>query len=174
MMKIFWILVSIGAVVWFVFWLNSSEKAPEVPLDVETSQETEAKVEDSNTKIDAEKKTQPVTSNKKIINGMTIETIKEGSGPGIINGQIAVVDYTGTLTNGTVFDSSIPRGQTFEFPLGAGMVIAGWEQGVLGMKVGEVRKLTIPPELGYGERGAGAIIPPNATLIFEVTLRGIK
>jgi FKBP-type peptidyl-prolyl cis-trans isomerase len=107
---------------------------------------------------------------------MKIETITEGSGPGIANGQIAVVQYEGKLESGTVFDSTAKHGGApFEFPLGAGMVIQGWEQGVLGMKVGETRLLTIPPELGYGEAGAGGgLIPPNATLIFSVTLQGIK
>lgn len=172
-MKIFWIVVSLGAVAWFIFWLNGSEKAPETPTVGQSSQNLEQETEEVATKeIQTEEK--KVINDKRVVNGMTIEIVEEGSGTGIVNGQIAVVDYTGTLTNGTVFDSSIPRGQTFEFPLGAGMVIKGWEQGVLGMKVGEVRKLTIPSELAYGERGAGALIPPNATLIFEVTLRGIK
>ena len=108
------------------------------------------------------------------INNMTIEVQKEGAGEAIVNGKIAVVNYTGKLTDGTVFDSSIPRGEPFEFPLGQGMVIEGWEKGVLGMKVGEQRTLTIPPEMGYGARGAGASIPPNATLVFEVELLAIK
>jgi FKBP-type peptidyl-prolyl cis-trans isomerase len=108
------------------------------------------------------------------IQNMKIEVQKEGAGVAIENGKLAVVNYTGKLTDGTVFDSSIPRGQPFEFPLGAGMVIEGWDKGVLGMKVGEVRTLTIPPEMGYGARGAGASIPPNATLIFEVELLAIK
>ena len=105
---------------------------------------------------------------------MKIETTKEGTGAEITNGKTAVVHYTGKLTDGKVFDSSVSRGTPFEFPLGAGMVIKGWELGVLGMKVGEKRILTIPSELGYGERGAGGVIPPNATLIFEVELLGIK
>ncbi|HVY35729.1 MAG TPA: FKBP-type peptidyl-prolyl cis-trans isomerase [Candidatus Paceibacterota bacterium] len=104
--------------------------------------------------------------------GMTIETIREGSGPAITQGQQAEVDYTGMLVDGTVFDASAKHGSTFTFTLGAGDVIKGWDEGVLGMKVGETRKLTIPPELGYGSRDLGAI-PPNSTLIFEVTLKGI-
>jgi FKBP-type peptidyl-prolyl cis-trans isomerase len=126
-----------------------------------------------------ESQTVPSTQEKKIvrtinINNMNIEIKKEGTGEAIVNGKIAVVHYTGKLTNGTVFDSSIPRGQPFEFPLGQGMVIEGWEKGVLGMKVSEQRTLTIPPEMGYGARGAGALIPPHATLLFEVELLAIK
>ncbi len=94
-------------------------------------------------------------------------------------GDTVFVHYTGKLTNGTVFDSSIPRGQPFAFKLGAGMVIAGWEKGILGMKVGEKKTLTIPAVDGYGEAGApdgrgGYVIPPNATLVFDVELVDIK
>jgi len=105
---------------------------------------------------------------------LKIETLKEGAGEAIKNGDTAVVHYTGTLLDGTKFDSSVDRGQPFSFQLGAGRVIAGWEQGVLGMKVGEKRKLTIAPELGYGASGAGGVIPPNAPLIFEVELLEIR
>lgn len=108
-------------------------------------------------------------------NGMTIETTKEGSGKEIINGQIAVMQYTGMLTDGSVFDATSKRGGTpFEFTLGAGQVIKGWDQGILGMKVGEERTLTIPSELGYGPNGYPPVIPQNATLIFTVKLEGIK
>jgi FKBP-type peptidyl-prolyl cis-trans isomerase len=103
-----------------------------------------------------------------------IEILKEGQGVAAKNGDNVSVHYVGTLTDGKKFDSSLDRGQPFSFILGAGQVIQGWEQGVLGMKVGEKRKLTIPSELGYGERGAGGIIPPNATLIFEVELMKIN
>jgi FKBP-type peptidyl-prolyl cis-trans isomerase len=107
--------------------------------------------------------------------GLKIETLKPGTGVGAKNGDKVLVHYTGTLTNGTKFDSSVDRGQPFEFVLGQGDVIAGWDQGVLGMKVGEKRKLTIPPELGYGSSGAGGgAIPSNATLIFEVELLKIN
>lgn len=89
-------------------------------------------------------------------------------------GMRILVHYTGKLEDGTVFDSSVTRGQPFAFVLGEGRVIAGWEQGFAGMKVGGKRTLTIPPHMGYGERGAGGVIPPNATLIFDVELLGVQ
>ena len=101
---------------------------------------------------------------------LKIENLKEGTGAQAVNGKQVSVHYTGTLTDGKKFDSSLDRGQPFKFVLGAGQVIRGWDLGVAGMKVGGKRKLTIPPQLGYGERGAGGVIPPNATLIFEVEL----
>lgn len=104
----------------------------------------------------------------------SIEVLKEDSGGVAKAGDTVFVHYTGWLTNGQKFDSSLDRGQPFSFQLGAGQVIKGWEQGILGMKVGEKRHLTIPPELGYGSRGAGNMIPPNATLIFEVEMLEIK
>ncbi|MBP7831870.1 MAG: FKBP-type peptidyl-prolyl cis-trans isomerase [Candidatus Pacebacteria bacterium] len=102
----------------------------------------------------------------------TVTTV-EGSGAESKLGDKVTVNYTGTLTNGTVFDSSIPRGEPFMFTLGEGRVIQGWELGVLGMKVGEKRTLTIAPELGYGDANLGTI-PPNSTLIFEVELLAIN
>jgi peptidylprolyl isomerase len=102
-----------------------------------------------------------------------IETIKEGKGDGAKDGDTLVVHYTGTLATGKQFDSSRGRGP-FEVTLGERRVIAGWEQGLQGMKQGETRRLTIPPELGYGSKGAGAVIPPDATLVFDVELLEIK
>lgn len=118
---------------------------------------------------------QTTSGHSKTINGMKIEVTKEGTGEPIKSGQTAVMLYSGKLTDGTVFDASSKHGnQPFEFSLGAGQVIKGWDEGIVGMKVGEERTLTIPPELGYGTSGAGNVIPPNATLIFDVTLVGIK
>ena len=98
------------------------------------------------------------------------EDLVVGTGAEAQPGQMVTVHYTGWLTNGQKFDSSKDRNDPFSFPLGRGYVIRGWDEGVEGMKVGGARKLTIPPQLGYGERGAGGVIPPNATLVFEVEL----
>lgn len=104
---------------------------------------------------------------------LKIEEIEVGTGEEATGRTSVTVHYTGWLLDGTKFDSSVDRGRPFSFVLGAGQVIAGWDQGVTGMKVGGKRKLTIPPELGYGARGAGGVIPPNATLVFEVELLGV-
>ncbi len=105
---------------------------------------------------------------------LLIEELTVGEGAVAQSGQQVAVHYTGWLTDGQKFDSSKDRGQPFEFHLGAQQVIAGWDQGVAGMKVGGVRKLTIPPHLGYGAYGAGGVIPPNATLVFEVELLAVR
>ncbi len=105
--------------------------------------------------------------------GLQIEEIRVGEGDVATAGQFVRVHYTGWLIGGFKFDSSRDRDEPFEFPLGARNVIAGWDEGVQGMHVGGVRKLTIPPRLGYGARGAGGVIPPNATLVFEVELLDI-
>lgn len=106
--------------------------------------------------------------------GLQYEELKVGDGATAKTGDAVTVNYTGWLTDGTKFDSSIDRSQTFDFTIGAGSVIAGWEEGVVGMRVNGTRLLVIPPELGYGATGSGATIPPNATLIFEVQLVAIK
>lgn len=106
--------------------------------------------------------------------GLKYEDIEEGNGDTAAAGMAVTVHYTGWLENGTKFDSSLDRNDPFRFNLGRGMVIKGWDEGVEGMKVGGKRKLTIPAHLGYGQAGAGGVIPPNVTLIFEVELLGVN
>ena len=105
---------------------------------------------------------------------LQIEELRPGQGDEAASGATVDVHYTGWLTDGSKFDSSLDRGQAFSFTLGAQQVISGWDQGVAGMKVGGKRKLTIPAHLGYGQRGAGGVIPPGATLIFEVELLAVR
>lgn len=107
-------------------------------------------------------------------NGLKIEDIKVGDGTEAKTGNTISVHYTGTLVNGTKFDSSYDRGEPFSFTLGIGQVIKGWDEGVVGMKIHGKRKLTIPSTFAYGERGVPGAIPPNATLIFEVELLGVR
>jgi FKBP-type peptidyl-prolyl cis-trans isomerase len=122
-------------------------------------------------------RTQPQASTAREVvtpSGLRYLDLKVGQGDEAVPGKIVEVQYTGWLEDGTKFDSSKDRNQPFRFPLGAGHVIRGWDEGVAGMKVGGKRRLTIPAELGYGARGAGGVIPPNATLEFEVELLGVK
>jgi peptidylprolyl isomerase len=123
----------------------------------------------------------PATAQENIVtspSGLKIEDTKVGQGASPSTGQICVMHYTGWLyendQKGRKFDSSLDRGQPFEFPIGMGRVIKGWDEGVASMKIGGKRTLIIPPELGYGARGAGGVIPPSATLIFDVELLGIR
>jgi FKBP-type peptidyl-prolyl cis-trans isomerase FkpA len=110
----------------------------------------------------------------KTASGLQYWDLKKGTGPVAKAGQTVKVHYTGWLTDGKKFDSSVDRNEPFEFKLGAGMVIRGWDEGVAGMKVGGKRQLRIPPDLGYGARGAGGAIPANATLVFDVELLGVS
>jgi len=118
--------------------------------------------------------TQVTGKGTKTPDGLQYWDIKTGTGDTAKSGQTVTVHYTGWLTDGKKFDSSVDRGQPFQFSLGAGQVIKGWDEGVAGMKVGGKRQLRIPPDLGYGSRGAGGAIPPNAALIFDVELLGVK
>jgi FKBP-type peptidyl-prolyl cis-trans isomerase len=176
------IIVVIAIIVLIGVWLHkapatSAEPVSTTPVAVpDTSSTATATPPPAETPAPA-----PATSApKKVIstkttNGMKIEVTKEGTGEPIKNGQTAVMLYTGTLADGSVFDASAKHGnEPLSFTLGAGQVIAGWDQGILGMKVGEERTLTIPPELGYGANGYPPVIPQNATLTFHVTLVGIK
>ncbi len=141
-------------------------------LEVKLSEERSGRTvtDNENTLMKTDQQPQAVSAPTELV----VETLEEGTGDRVsANGDQLSVHYVGTLLSGTKFDSSRDRGTPFTFTLGAGQVIAGWDQGMLGMKIGEMRKLTIPASLGYGSRGAGDIIPPNATLVFEVELLSI-
>lgn len=135
--------------------------------DLDLSSETDMTADEMNSPTEG---TNLVTTDS----GLQYIDIVEGDGAQPGAGQTVVVHYTGTLEDGTKFDSSRDRNQPFSFPLGAGRVIKGWDEGIATMKVGGQRRLIIPPELGYGSRGAGGVIPPNATLIFDVELLRIS
>ena len=171
--KILLVLISLVVIVLLYLLLgNKSAVAPNVKED-----EIKATVQESNKKTESAAQSQTTVNqshNKKAME-LEIKTTQEGKGDRVVkSGDTIAVHYTGKLTDGTKFDSSVDRGTPFEFQIGQGMVIQGWEQGLLGMKVGEKRTLTIPSEMGYGSRGAGAVIPPNATLIFDVEMISIK
>ncbi len=176
-MKYIWTSILVIVVVGIVIWGTHSKKTAEVlpPAPEESAvagPQEPVPTKDYNANA-------PLSKNKVILqNGMKIEITKEGTGTPISKGEVAVMNYTGRLENGTVFDSNIDAKfkhvEPFSFTLGENRVIQGWEQGVLGMKVGESRTLTIPGELAYGPSGIPGVIPPNATLIFDVTLITIK
>lgn len=137
-------------------------KVASAPADVTAATPTPAPA--------APAKPAPPTKEVTLASGLKYEDMVVGTGDLAESGKSVSVHYTGWLTDGTKFDSSVDRGQPFTFRLGAGQVIRGWDEGVAGMKVGGRRVLVIPPQLGYGARGAGGVIPPNATLMFDVEL----
>lgn len=171
-------IVAAASIVGIVLWLRGAPESvtiePSNPPPALTVPE-EGPTNTMDSKNSPQTSSGQSTNNITTKNGMKIEITKQGSGDAIINGQIASMLYTGMLTDGSVFDSTSKRNdQPFEFTLGAGQVIKGWDQGILGMKVGEERTLTIPSELGYGAQGYPPVIPQNATLTFTVKLLAIK
>lgn len=163
MMKCFLFAVSLlipAAAVW------ADDVASATPVAAPAAKTVAARV-----KIAAKPKANKVVTTA---DGLKYQILKKGHGATAKAGQMVTVHYTGWLVDGTKFDSSVDRGQPFQFSLGAHQVIQGWDEGVAGMKIGEKRKLTIPSSLGYGAQGAGGVIPPNATLIFDVELLGVQ
>ncbi len=151
---IMWIIVAVVVIAGAYFIFTYENESP-----ASLQQQNQQEQEPANTIYD--------------IQGMKVEILKEGSGDAAKTGDTVLTNYTGTLQDGTKFDSSFDRGEPFEFTLGENKVIQGWELGILGMKVGEKRKLTVPPELAYGDRAVGGVIPANSILIFEVELLDI-
>jgi FKBP-type peptidyl-prolyl cis-trans isomerase len=160
-------LVGIVALIFFaylIFVFGAFSSPPETPAQNTTADSTTRQATTSQTNS---------TASKAPEGELKIEDITVGDGQEVKSGDTVEINYTGTLTDGTKFDSSYDRGKPFETKIGVGQVIEGWDKGVVGMKVGGKRKLTIPPSMGYGDQSAGSI-PPNSTLIFEVELLGIK
>ncbi|MDB5255172.1 MAG: peptidyl-prolyl cis-trans isomerase [Candidatus Nomurabacteria bacterium] len=174
------IIIAIVIIVLIGVWIGKAPATPpqpEAPVSVVPTTSTPDQAAPAQSTVAPAPTPAPSTKviSTKTVNGMKIEVTKEGTGEPIKTGQVATMLYTGKLTDGTVFDASSKHGnEPFTFTLGAGQVIKGWDQGIVGMKVGEHRTLTIPYNLAYGENGYPPAIPPKATLIFDVTLVGIK
>ncbi|HOZ37036.1 MAG TPA: FKBP-type peptidyl-prolyl cis-trans isomerase [bacterium] len=168
------LLIVLALVIATYIFIPSPGQNNPAPVATNNSSPVQSQTVDLAVKIN-DSNPNPETVNQLTENVMELkaETLTEGKGEPIATGKTAVVHYTGWLTDGTKFDSSVDRGEPFEFVVGAGQVIPGWDQGVAGMKVGEKRKLTIPSDLAYGDAGVGPI-PGKATLVFEVELLGIK
>ncbi len=165
-------LVCVGVL---VFTQISGQKDTAIGDQSPQTQPTTTVTQENNTPIKSNTMSEPKTNAVvTTASGLKYTDIKEGTGATPQVGQTVEVHYTGTLENGTKFDSSRDRNTSFKFKMGVGQVIKGWDEGIITMKVGGQRKLIIPSELGYGARGAGGVIPPNSTLIFNVELLGVQ
>lgn len=154
------------------FAQDAATTAPEATMETTTEAKTETKPEKKVEKKAEKKAAAPAKYSD--VKALKIDEVKKGKGVEAKAGKTVVVHYTGWLTNGSKFDSSVDRGEPFSFNLGTGQVIPGWDKGVAGMKKGGKRKLHIPPDMGYGKDGSPPVIPPNATLIFDVELLDVK
>ncbi len=166
------IIIAAGALgIYFIL----NQQAPKVDIKGNTEQQPMKFIQEENQNQQQNSTNHPQSvSSTSAVTQLTIEDQKSGEGPEVKSGDTIVIHYTGTLENGQKFDSSLDRGQPFETQIGVGQVIKGWDQGVIGMKVGGRRKLIIPSDLAYGQQGIPGAIPANATLIFEVELLEIK
>lgn len=165
--------VAVLAIIGIVFTLNKT-KAPTTEVTTQQTKQTQETAEPT-TEASTQSSENIINSNNNNSMELKIEITQKGSGERTVKpGDNISVQYTGKLTDGTKFDSSYDRNQPFEFTIGTGQVIRGWDEGLMGMQVGEKRTLTIPSDMGYGAAGAGGVIPPNATLIFDVELVAIN
>lgn len=162
-----WIALSVALVVVALFFLSKSFIYEFLTSGV--SQNTNTGMNDTTMPADSSENMIPES-----VDALMLKDVEVGTGAEAVPGKMISVHYTGTLTNGTVFDSSLRRNMPFEFTLGAGQVIAGWDQGIVGMKVGGKRSLIIPANMAYGPEGRPPVIPANATLVFDVELLGVN